>query len=215
MMAPKSMSRREFLLTLAGMVGSLSPQSQIGVKDLIDGNQRFLNGKAARPHQDAARRTELVAGQKPFAAVVTCSDSRVPPELVFDLGLGDIFVVRTAGNVVDEMALASLEYAVEILGVPLIVVMGHQKCGAVSAAVQGGEAAGHIKNVVDEIMPAVQKAKTGKNSDLTAATVDIHLANMVDRIKTSEPILIEALKAGKIIVVGSRYDLDTGKVTLL
>ena len=111
-----------------------------------------------RPNQGVERRKELVEGQHPFAIILCCSDSRVPPEVIFDQGLGDLFIVRTAGNVFDNIALGSIEYAVEHLEVPLLVVLGHGQCGAVTATVEGGHAPGHISNVVEAIQPAVVKA---------------------------------------------------------
>lgn len=126
---------------------------------LKDGNQRFAADKATHERQHADRRAEVAKGQKPFAIVVCCSDSRVSPEIVFDQGLGDLFVVRTAGNVVDDVGLGSIEYAVEHLGTRLVVVVGHTECGAVSAAVSGGEVHGHLRAVVEAIKPAVEKVK--------------------------------------------------------
>jgi carbonic anhydrase len=134
-------------------------ESNALLKKLSDGNTRFVTSHMIHPNISDIRRTEVAQGQKPFAVILTCSDSRVPPEIIFDQGLGDLFVIRTAGEVVDDIAIASIEYAIEHLGVKLIVVMGHQKCGAVDAAVKGGKFTLHIDQLVEEIMPAVKKAK--------------------------------------------------------
>ena len=126
---------------------------------LMEGNQRFVSGRAIHPNQTVERRAALAGGQTPIAIVLTCSDSRVAPELYFDQGLGDLFVIRNAGNVLDDHALGSMEYAVDHLHVPLILVVGHGKCGAVSAAVAGAHAPGHIQSIVDSIAPVVDGIK--------------------------------------------------------
>lgn len=193
--------------------GQSSP-AQEGLNALLEGNLRFAAGQPQNPHQDDARRKEVLGGQTPFAVILTCSDSRVPPEIIFDQGVGDLFVVRTAGNVVDDIALGSIEYAVEHLNAPLIVVLGHQKCGAVSAAVQGGEIPGHIADIVREIEPAIAAARD-LPGDLADNTVKTNVAQMVEKLKTSAPILKEFFEADKIQVVGMRYELTTGKVSQL
>jgi carbonic anhydrase len=125
----------------------------------MEGNQRFVSGKITIKDIGPAKREDLaVNGQKPFAVIVSCSDSRVPPEILFDQALGDIFVVRVAGNVLDPVAMGSVEYGAEHLGCPLLVVMGHENCGAVKATVDGGEAPGSISAIVDKIKPSVEKA---------------------------------------------------------
>ena len=187
--------------------------TQDALQVLLDGNGRFSSGKLEHPHQDQKRRNELLAGQNPIAVILTCSDSRLSPEVIFDQGLGDIFVVRTAGNVLDDIALGSVEYAVEHLHVPLVVVMGHQKCGAVSAVVSGAELTGHLVDIGKEIAPAVAKAK-GMKGDLLTNSIDVNIANIVVQLMTSEPILKEFVETNKIKVVGSRYDFDSGKVTI-
>ncbi|MEW6380883.1 MAG: carbonic anhydrase [bacterium] len=179
---------------------------------LMTGNKQYVAAKLAHPNSTPERRTELVKGQHPFAIILSCSDSRVPPEIVFDQGLGDLFVVRVAGNVVDDLALGSIEYAAEHLGVPLIMVLGHEKCGAVTATVEGGgKAPGHIDAVVKAIKPAVEKVKDqpgDKVENATRANIDM----VVEQLKTSKPVLAELVKDGKLMIVGARYDLDTGVV---
>ncbi len=184
------------------------------VRKLLEGNGRYMTNAQAHPNQTAERRTEVAQGQHPFAAILACADSRVSPEVVFDQGLGDLFTVRVAGNVVDNAALGSLEYAAEHLRTPLIVVLGHEKCGAVSAALGGGHAAGHIHTVVEAIRPAVKSSKDQSGDPLDNAVV-ANVLLVVKQLQTAKPVLSELIKAGKLKVVGARYDLDTGKVELL
>lgn len=180
---------------------------------LMAGNKQYASAKLTHPNQTPERRTELVKGQHPFAVILSCSDSRVPPEVIFDQGLGDLFVVRVAGNVVDDIALGSIEYAAEHLGTPLIVVLGHEKCGAITATVEGGKAPGHIDAVVRALKPAVEKVKDQPGDKVeNAAKANIGL--VVEQLKTSRPILAELVKNGKLKIVGARYDLDTGLVDI-
>jgi carbonic anhydrase len=190
-------------------------QSATPLDTLKYGNARFVAGRLEHGNQSADRRTEVAAGQHPFAVIVSCSDSRVPPEIVFDQGLGDLFVVRLAGNVIDADALGSIEYAAEHLHVPLVVVLGHDKCGAVQAAVDASqsdsEVPGHIADVVAAIKPAVADAK-GESGDLLDNAIDANIRRVVTQIRTSEPGLKEEVEAGKLTVVGARYKLDGGQV---
>lgn len=165
---------------------------------------------------------ELLAGQHPFAAVLCCSDSRVPPEIIFDRGLGDLFVVRNAGHVLDDASVGSLEYAIEHLGVRLIVVLGHEKCGAVTATVaaaaaETGETAhqspakDHIPSIMSLIRPALEKV-LGQAGDPVANVIDAHIVETVNRLK-SEPVLAEASSRTGLQVVGLRYNLRDGTLT--
>ena len=181
---------------------------------LLDGNKRYVAGKPQRPHQNAGRRAELSKGQKPRAAVLGCADSRVPPELLFDQGLGDIFVVRVAGNIVDDVALGSLEYAAEHLGVDLIIVLGHSSCGAVAATLKGGEAPGHLGALVKAIKPAVDECR-GKPGDALDNAVHANVRRVVAQISSSKPVLGHLVKEGTLKVVGAHYDITTGAVTLV
>jgi carbonic anhydrase len=178
---------------------------------LMDGNKRFVAGACTHPDQTSERRTEIAKGQHPFAVVLTCADSRVSPELLFDQGLGDLFVLRVAGNTVDDQIIGSIEYAVEHLHAPLIIVLGHRKCGAVQAAVKGGEVPGHIRSLVEFLQPSVEASK-----DMPGDAVDNAVKKNVERVagilQRVEPILGEAAKDGKLKVVGACYDLDTGAV---
>ncbi len=181
---------------------------------LTEGNQRFVAGALTHPGQDVDRRQETAQGQHPFAIVLTCADSRLAPEILFDQGLGDLFVVRNAGNLADDHVLGSLEYAVEHLHASLIVVLGHTKCGAISAAVAGGEAPGHIKSIVEDLADAVSMAKK-KPGDPVDHAVRINAKLTAAGIGASAPILAEAVKAGHVQVVAARYDLATGTVEFL
>jgi carbonic anhydrase len=159
----------------------------------------------------ARQRTALANGQHPFAVVVACADSRVAPEIVFDLGLGDAFVVRTAGNLVDPFALGSIEYAVAHLGARLVVVLGHERCGAVSAALKGGEAPGHVRAIVEAIAPAVQRSKGAAGDPLDAAVAE-NAQGVAKKIRDSRPALSQLAQA-EVRIVAARYDLDTGVVS--
>jgi carbonic anhydrase len=192
-----------------------SVASAEAISKLKEGNGRYTSGNLQHPGQTTERRTELAGDQHPFASIVSCSDSRVPPEIVFDQGLGDLFVVRVAGNVINDEGLGSLEYAVDHLGTRLILVLGHQSCGAVKAAKETiaakGKAPGHIQSLVTAIKPAVEATATG---DLDA-TIKANVKNVVQALRSSTPILKEEVDSGKIKVIGGYYSLDTGAVTFL
>jgi carbonic anhydrase len=179
------------------------------------GNQRFVASKLEHPRQTARRRTELATSQHPFAIVLACADSRTSPELVFDQGLGDVFVVRVAGNVLNDETVGSIEYAVDHLGAQLIVVLGHERCGAIQAARETiaakSEAPGHIQSLVKAIAPAVE-ATTGADAEATAKANEQHVAK---KLRESAPILKELVEKGTISVVAAHYDLDTGAVEFL
>jgi carbonic anhydrase len=168
----------------------------------------------AGPEQIAEARGAVAKGQNPFAVIVGCSDSRVGPEIVFDRGLGDLFVVRAAGEVVDSAALGSIEYAVEHLGSSLIVVLGHERCGAVSAAVAGAKEPGHIAAVLKSIEPAVKQTK-GNPGDPVENAVRAQALDVAQQLQEAQPILAERVQSGKLKIVAARYDLDTGKIDLL
>jgi carbonic anhydrase len=160
-----------------------------------------------------ARVAETAKGQKPFAVVVCCSDSRLPPEILFDQGLGDLFVVRTAGEVVTEVELGSIEYAIEHLGAQYIVAMGHKKCGAVDATVKGGELPPNIEAIAEQIRPAVESARFFKG-DLLDNSIRENAKLVLKKIKGSD-ILSEAFKSGKLNFKAAYYDIETGKVSAL
>lgn len=176
---------------------------------LKEGNARFISGKAAG-RNFVARRAELVSGQKPFAIILTCSDSRVAPEHIFDTGLGDIFVVRTAGNIADAIALGSIEYAAEHLGSALLVVMGHESCGAVKAACGADHAEGNIDAIVKELQVAVKIG--GKDP---ARVVGENVKCVIKAIRSRSQICSRLEKEGKLKIAGAIYSLSTGKAELL
>jgi carbonic anhydrase len=182
---------------------------------LIERNARFVSGHPEHPRQGRDRRTELAERQRPFAVILGCSDSRTAPEILFDQGLGDLFVARVAGNVLDDHTLGSIEYGVEHLHAPLVVVLGHKRCGAVAAARDAvaakGHAEGHIESLVAAIRPAVE-ATAGQDVE---ATCKANVRNIVHALRTSEPVLRHMTESGEIKVVGAYYDLDTGEVTFL
>jgi len=190
------------------------PSPDESLAGLLAGNQRFVAGTASHPHQSADRRTALASGQQPFAIILTCADSRVSPEIYFDQGLGDLFVLRNAGNVLDDHTIGSIEYAVEHLHAGLIVVVGHEKCGAVAATVAGGHAPGHIHSIVESIAPAL-KAVQKQDGDKVANTVRENARRVAAILRDAEPILGEAVKSGHVKVVAACYDLATGRVEIL
>ena len=170
-----------------------------------------------RPGQDLRRRISVAeSGQNPFAAILSCSDSRVPPELLFDQGLGDLFVVRNAGNSADRISVESLQYAVDRLGSHLVMVLGHQKCGAVTAAVESYPKPAPL--FVSAIYDAVAKSKAHqRRSDDGAAVddaIDEHVMLEVRKLQSIDPFA-EKIAAGELLIVGARYDLDSGNVTIL
>lgn len=185
------------------------------------GNQRWMEGKSRYPDQTIAHRLECANGQRPFATVVGCSDSRVPIELLLDHGLGQLFVIRTAGHVVGRSTLGSVEYGVSELKTPLLMVVGHQRCGAIKAAMnsvlKGAQHGGHISRIVRQIKPAVRLAKKKIDcstlGDLHEAAVLIHIERTIERIMQS-PIVVNRLEKGRLWIVGAYYHLQTGQVKI-
>jgi carbonic anhydrase len=191
------------------------------LRDLMDGNARFVEGKTTGPRRSPAEFSELAEGQYPQAVIVGCADSRVAPEILFDVGVGDLFVVRVAGNVVSGAGASvkgSIEYAIAELNVPLIVVLGHSNCGAVKAAIKHIDAKdslpGAINDLVELIKPAAAKARTGTGDFLDQAIRDNVLIG-VDRLKALDPIVASRVKDQSVKVVGGVYDLRSGKVTMV
>jgi carbonic anhydrase len=179
------------------------------------GNQRVVDSKLQHPHQTAKRRAALANSQRPFAIVLACADSRTAPEVVFDQGLGDLFVVRVAGNVLNDETLGSIEYGVEHLGARLIVVLGHERCGAVGAARETiaarAVAPGHIQSLVKALAPAV-KATVGQDAE---ATTRANERNVATALRACAPVLRKMVEQGTVSVVAAHYDLDTGAVEFL
>ncbi|HWK20248.1 MAG TPA: carbonic anhydrase [Microbacteriaceae bacterium] len=190
--------------------------------ELQAGNERFVSGQVQHPHQDAAYRSEIAQGQAPIATLFGCSDSRLAAELIFDRGLGDLFVVRNAGQVISESVIGSIDYAVAILKVPLILVLGHDECGAVAAAMRqtDPEAAPlpiHIARIVRTILPAVHRVRS-RNGSTTTHDLDSqevgreHLRDTIKELIESSTVVSEAIADGRLAVVGANYRLAAGRV---
>jgi carbonic anhydrase len=232
MSTSNTFSRRDFLkasgltavaMALAGCAPA-QPVNESAVSSpnealqrLLEGNQRYTANKSTNLNESEARRLELVKGQNPFATIFSCVDSRVPPELIFDRGLGDLFIVRTAGEVLDHAVLGSLQYGVAELKIPLLMVLGHEKCGAVKATIEAiednAEGEAEINWLVEGIRPAVEKVHAAQG-DLLDNAVRANVELTVEKLKTSA-ILADALEKGDLNIVGARYDLDSGVVELI
>jgi len=220
-----------FCLTLAAVLlaGTQAFVSETGsnitaeeaLKRLLDGNRNFVaNRLTIKDSSLTAARQALAGGQKPYAIILACSDSRVPPEIIFDKGLGEIFVVRVAGNIADPIVLGSIEYAAEHFGSPLIVVLGHKRCGAVSAAVDAeGRPHGNIGAIIKTIAPAVKQAKkdagSANKSDLVESAIDNNIKLVVKSLVKQSPVIRSLVDGGKIRIAGAKHDLDDGTVKLL
>jgi len=190
---------------------ALSPDAAL--ETLMAGNQRFVQHQPQYPDQSQARLQEVAQAQYPFATILSCADSRVPAELIFDQGIGDIFDVRIAGNIATPEAIGSIEYAVVLLGTPLLMVLGHERCGAVTAAVQNKSLPGEISTFVRTIEPVVARVKD-QPGDAVDNAVIANVQYQIEKLKRSL-LLTEQLQSGKFNIVGGRYDLDTGRVTLI
>ncbi len=184
-------------------------------QEMLDGNERFVNGTPQHPHQDADRRNLVAQGQTPDAALFGCSDSRLAAEIIFDKGLGDLFVVRNAGQVISDSVIGSLEYAVAVLKVPLIVVLGHDECGAVRAAIDSSQPGAaplppHIANLVSRIQPAVRRVKASGSLDAQDVGRE-HLRDTISELIGSSELISDAIAAGTLAVVGANYRLLEGR----
>jgi carbonic anhydrase len=228
-----NLSRRNSLKFVAGAIGTGIIAAQAGaelaapepviaenppnpdraLQLLTQGNQRFVENKRKYPNQEWKRITAVAPSQAPFAAILGCADSRVPAEIVFDRGFGDIFVCRVAGNVATPEEIGSLEFAALVLGVKVIMVLGHERCGAVKAAIQGGPLPGHIGSLTQAIKPAVESSKN-QAGDKVENAVKANVRLQAQRCKAS-PVLNQLIEQGKLKIVGAYYDLDTGKVTMV
>ncbi|WP_139005215.1 carbonic anhydrase [Arthrobacter crystallopoietes] len=185
---------------------------------LREGNERFVSGSSNHPNQDASRRSSLVNQQHPFAVIFGCSDSRLAAEIIFDLGLGDAFVVRTAGQVIDDAVLGSLEYSVSLLDVPLIVVLGHDSCGAVTAAKQtvdtGEMPKGFLRDLVERITPSVLAARRNGFEEVNDIVVE-HVQQVAERLVDSSRVISECVDKGEVAVIGVTYRLAEGRAELV
>ncbi len=183
---------------------------------LVDGNHRFVTGNPAHPNQDVDRRTALASEQVPFAALFGCADSRLSAEIIFDVGLGDLFVVRNAGQVIAETILGSLEYAVEVLGVSVVLVLGHDECGAIRATMDSSSGklrtkGEFIQNIVARIQPTVTNAFANGKHHIDEVT-ELHIQDTIDEIMTRSKVIREAVEAGKLGLVGANYKLALGEI---
>lgn len=190
----------------------LSPDEAL--RRLLEGNQRFVEQTPKYPDQSKAHLKEVAQAQHPFVTILSCADSRVPAEIIFDQGIGDIFDVRLAGNIVIPEALGSIEYSAILLETPLLMILGHERCGAVTAAVQGQSLPGSIASFVKPIQPAVERVKDQPGDRVENAVV-ANVNYQMERLRESSPLLVQREQEKKLKIIGARYDLDTGKVTIL
>jgi carbonic anhydrase len=224
------LSRRNLLKFSAGVVGTGALTAGLGSKllftdravaqdditperalqQLMEGNQRFVNGKRQNPHQDMARLAEIAKTQKPFGAILSCADSRVPSEIIFDQGFGDLFICRVAGNIATPEEIGSLEFGTLVLGAKVIMVMGHKRCGAVDATIKGAQVPGQIASLLEAIKPAVKNSESQTGDRLENAT-KANVLFQIEKLKAS-PVLSGLIKEEKLKIVGGYYDLDTGAV---
>lgn len=180
------------------------------LQELMKGNQRFVSGKRTNPHQDRARLAEIAKTQKPFAAILSCADSRVPSEIIFDQGFGDLFICRVAGNVVTPEEMGSLEFGTLVLGAKVLMVIGHERCGAVDATIKGAQVPGQIASLLDAIKPAIKDSGSQTGDQLENA-VKANVLYQIGKLKKS-PVISQLIQEGKLKVVGGYYDLDTGAI---
>lgn len=189
-------------------------EAEIALERLKAGNQRFYQGQSIHPNQSLERIQEVSKSQKPYAVVIGCSDSRVPNEIIFDQGVGDLFIIRTAGQVSTYASWGSIEFGNAVLGAKLIVVLGHTECGAVSAACQLPEVPGHIVTLINAIKPAAE-ASAHLPGDRIANAVKMNVAMQAAQLRQLEPVLSKAVASGQTKIVGAVYHLDTGRVEFL
>ncbi|TAG95730.1 MAG: carbonic anhydrase [Oscillatoriales cyanobacterium] len=228
-----NVSRRNSLKFVAGAIGTGILAARVGaevsapepaiaqndltpdaaLKKLMEGNKRFVDRKRQTPNQDLVRLTEVAKSQKPFAAILGCADSRFPPEIVFDRGFGDLFVCRVAGNVATPEEIGSLEFGTLVLGAKVLVVIGHERCGAVDASIKGAEVPGQIGSLLAAIKPAVESSKD-KTGDRLENACKANIVLQANRLKAS-PVISKLIAENKLKVVGGYYDLDTGVVNIL
>ena len=201
----------ENLLGVASPAIKQSVTPDMAINLLYEGNKRFSKQKVRNPNRGSFRLREVAKSQKPFAAVLGCADSRVPVEILFDQGLGDLFVVRVAGNVATPEEIGSLEYGSLVLGTGIILVLGHERCGAVIATIDDKPVPGKIGSILEKIKPAVT-ASVNESGDRIKNAIVANIKNQIVELKTS-PVLTDLIKAGKLKIVGGYYDLDTGVVT--
>ncbi|MGI2904878.1 carbonic anhydrase [Tolypothrix sp. VBCCA 56010] len=186
----------------------------VALRRLLDGNKRFIQQKSQHSDESLERLRLVAKTQHPFASVLGCADSRVPAEIIFDQGLGNLFVVRVAGNVVNDLVTGSLEYSTTVLGSQLILILGHRRCGAVAEAIKNEPLPGKIGSVIEGIKPAVERVRL-TTGDITEDAVIANIQYQVEELANKSTILAKLVSVGKLKIVGGCYDLDTGKVTVI
>lgn len=191
-----------------------APNPKTALQQLLAGNQRFVQQQRQYPHQSRLRLQEVAQAQHPFATILSCADSRVPAEIIFDAGIGDLFDIRIAGNIITPEVLGSVEYAAALLRTPVIMVLGHERCGAVTAAVRSEALPGQIGTCIQAIKPAIALVKT-KPGDPVDNAVIANVQYQVDSLKRNSELIAQLLLSGHLEIVGGRYDLDTGAVVIL
>lgn len=209
-------------LTFLGMTNCWSAEvsADEAMRRLREGNERFISGNALHPNIEADRlKSTALEGQKPFATILACSDSRVPVEILFDQGVGDLFVIKVAGNVADTDEIATIEYGTEHLHTPILLVLGHSRCGAVTAVVTGAEVHGHLPKLVDNVAPALEKAKhehpEKHGKDLVDPTIKANTFQSMADVLSKSAIVAKLVKEGHLKVVGAIYNLETGAIEWL
>jgi carbonic anhydrase len=190
----------------------LTPDAAL--QKLLDGNSRFVNQKRTNPRQDRGRLTEVAESQAPFAAILSCADSRVPAEIVFDQGLGDLFVCRVAGNIATSEEIGSLEFGTMVLGAKVLMVIGHERCGAVKATIEGGRFPGQIGRLIDGIQVGVERAEKEPGQNKLDRAIRANVRYQVEKLGKST-VIGDLVDKGQLKLVGAYYDLDTGKIALL
>jgi len=231
-----NLSRRNLIKYGAGFIGAgtlataiglspnvIAPQPAVAQNDinsdealtrLMEGNKRFVQNQRENPNQTLSRVAEVAEGQFPFAAILGCADSRVPTEIVFDQGFGDLFVVRVAGNVATPEEIGSLEFGTLVLGSKIIMVLGHAQCGAVKAAMDGGELPGQVGILINNIKGAVEGLEVQEGEDKVQKAIQANVLYQIERLQNSE-VLSELISKGALKIVGAYYDLNTGEVSIL
>ncbi len=190
------------------------PTAEEVLETLLEGNKRWVAGKLIHPNHCEESRQSVMHQQEPIATVLTCADSRVPPVDIFDQGIGDLFVVRVAGNIIGDHTLGSIEYAVAHLHTPLVLVMGHSSCGAITAVAHGANLGGHMATLAPPIQTAIKRIKDNEGDLITNASKEV-ACQIARHIETSEPIIADYVEGGKVQVIAAYYDLQSGAVTVL
>lgn len=198
--------------TLVAQNKDITPDEAL--QQLIEGNQRFSQQKRQNPNQTLERLTEVAESQAPFAAILGCADSRVPSEIIFDRGLGDLFVCRVAGNIATSEEIGSLEFGTMVLGAKVILVLGHERCGAVKATIEGGRFPGQIASLIDDIKVGVERAEREPGTNKLETAIKANVMYQVEMLNQSA-VLGELIDKGQLKIVGGYYDLDEGRVTII